>query len=65
MNVYEARKVLALEAKRVWEKDLHPDGLKLEYYVHDREGQTLPHVGITLYANGTWEYTDPDLRPEE
>lgn len=42
----------------------HTDGLQVEYFVGDDDGNDLPNLGITIYANGTWEYTNPDLRDE-
>lgn len=67
MDIHEAQRVMKQKSKELWEKDLHPNGFEVEYYVHDKRGiiKDLPNIGITLYANGTWEFTDPSLRDEE
>ena len=64
MNVNEARLVLLKESKRIWEKELHPDGLFVSHTVFDPSlrNSDLPNMDIILYANGTWEYSNVNLR---
>lgn len=73
ITLHEAQAVLDAEARTVFEKQLHPDGHSFELFVHDprRFSRSLPNVGIRLWANHTWEYTngpeeeeDPDNQPQ-
>jgi hypothetical protein len=65
MQIDEAYKTLSIEARDTIEKEMQPDGLNIECSVY-RTGytHTLPRVGITLYVDGTWEYTNEALRKE-
>jgi hypothetical protein len=64
MNVNEARLVLLKESKRIFEKTLHPDGLFVSHMVYDHSlcNSNLPDMDVILYANGTWEYSNVNLR---
>lgn len=56
------------EARKVFEKELHPDGRSVEFMVFDprQRRRSLPNVGVRLWANRTWEYTNgPDDDEEE
>lgn len=56
----EAQAALQKISRKEFEKTLRPDGKLVHISVFDRTrlNRDLPHVGITLYINGTWEYED-------
>lgn len=63
--IRDIERFLVFRTKEVWERQLHPNGAQIETYVDCYSSCVpFPSISLTLYANGTWEYTDPALRDE-
>lgn len=58
MDLKEAQAAIETEAKKVFEKQMRPDGVVLGAFVHDDRFARMPTLNFRLYANGTWEYED-------